>query len=156
MKAQRWSGHILHARSCVRRGYPSEAMHILFYCTKSGRMSRKLGIGDIAFHRRVMSDNIDDIQDHRYRMSHRTYFNPTLKCINRYYVRGFACNWMARRARNPSPSELVTLNPRARATDLDSVRIWEGSLRATDPRARGTTHDRKIKNTEGPKNHIYI
>ena len=28
-----------------------------------------------------------------------------------YYVRGFACTWKALRDWNPSPSELVTLNP---------------------------------------------
>ena len=33
--------------SCVRRDYPSEAMEIVCHCTKSGRMSRKLGIGEI-------------------------------------------------------------------------------------------------------------
>ena len=63
MKAQPSSGHIFHARSCVRRDYPSEAMGIVSYCTKSGRMSRKLGIGEIPFHHQAMSGDIDDIQD---------------------------------------------------------------------------------------------
>ena len=38
------SGHTFHARSCVRRDYPSWVMEILSYRTinKSGRMSRRL------------------------------------------------------------------------------------------------------------------
>ena len=60
--------------SCVRRDYPSEAMEIVCHCTKSGRMSRKLGIGVIPFYHGVMSGDIDDIQDYRYRMNRRTFF----------------------------------------------------------------------------------
>ena len=45
VKAQPSSGHIFHARSCVRRDYPSEVMDIVSYCTKNGRMSRKLASG---------------------------------------------------------------------------------------------------------------
>ena len=40
-------------------------------------------------------------------MRRRTFF--MLMC----YVRGFACTWMALRARNPSPSGLATLNPQS-------------------------------------------
>ena len=45
VKAQPSSGHIFHARSCVRRNYPSEVMEIVSYCTKNGRMSRKVVSG---------------------------------------------------------------------------------------------------------------
>ena len=38
-------------------------------------MSRKLGIGEIPFHHHIAGD-IDDVQDHRYRMSRRTFSNP--------------------------------------------------------------------------------
>ena len=115
VKAQPSSGHIFYARSCVRREYPSEAVEIVSFCTKSGRMSRKLGIGEIPFHHQVMSINsgIDDIQDPRYRVSRRTFFNLLL-----YYVRGSPSTWMALRARNLSPSGHATLNPSARAADL--------------------------------------
>ena len=49
-------------------------MGIVFYCTKRGRMSRKLGIGEIPFHHQVMSGDIDDIKYDRYRMNGRTFF----------------------------------------------------------------------------------
>ena len=56
-------------------------MEILSYCTKSCRMSRTLGFGEIPFHHRVeMSGDIDDIQNQIYRMSRRTFFQPRLKC----------------------------------------------------------------------------
>ena len=61
MKAQPSSGYIFRARLCVRIKYPSEAMEIVSYYTKSGRMFRKLGIGEIPFHHQVMSGDIDDI-----------------------------------------------------------------------------------------------
>ena len=64
-------------RKIVReKDYPSEVMEIVYYCTKSGRMSRKLVSGKyLAFHHQVMSDDIDDIQDSRYHMSRRTFFS---------------------------------------------------------------------------------
>ena len=147
MKAQPSSGHIFYARSCVRRAYPSDAMEIVSYCTKSGHMSRKLGIGKKPFHHQVMSGDIDHIQDPRYRMSRRTSFNLLL-----YYVRGFAYTWMALRARNPSPKGTCHLEPpehvppaghRPGPTLAPSVR--GGSLRATEPRAREKTRGRKRK-----------
>ena len=49
VKAQPSSGHIFQPRSCVRSDYPSEAMEIVSYCTKSGRMSRKLVSGKYLF-----------------------------------------------------------------------------------------------------------
>ena len=58
----------------MRRDYPSEAMEIVSNCTKSGRMSRKSGIGQIPFHHQVLSGDIDDIQHYRYRMSRRAFF----------------------------------------------------------------------------------
>ena len=45
VKTQTSSGHILGARSSVRRDYPSEVMEIVTYCAKRGRMSRKLVSG---------------------------------------------------------------------------------------------------------------
>ena len=60
----------------MRRDYPSEAMEIVSSCTKSGRMYRKLGIGEMRYHHQVNSGDFDDIQYHRYRMSRRTFFNP--------------------------------------------------------------------------------
>ena len=45
VKAQPSSGHVFHARSCVRRDYPSEVMKTVLCCPKSGRMSRKLVSG---------------------------------------------------------------------------------------------------------------
>ena len=57
----------------------------------------------------VMSNDIDDIQDPRYNMRRRTFFNLLIM----YYVRGFAWAWMALRARNASPSGRATLNPQS-------------------------------------------
>ena len=74
-----------------------------------------------------------------------------------YPVRGFAKAWMALRARNPSPSGLVTLNPQStwhgpRPGPKLVCGVRAGSLRATEPRAWGKT-SRKSK---GPKNtHLY-
>ena len=145
MKGQPSSGHVFYARLCVRRDYPSEAIEIV---------SGKLGIGEIPFHHQVMPGDID-IQDHRYRMSRRTFF-----ILLMHYVRGFACTWMALRARNPSPRGRATLNhqstcrgPRPGPTLAPSVRA--GSLRATEQRARDKTRGRKRKNAEVPKTHIY-
>ena len=156
MKAQPSSGHIFHARSCVRRDCPSEAMEIVSYCTKRGRMSGKLGIGEIPFHHQAMSGDID-IQDHRYRMSRRTFF-----ILLMHYVRGFACTWMALRARNPSPSGLATLNPQStchgpRPGPKLAYGVRAGSLHATEPRARGKTRGRKRKKRPTAKTtHFYI
>ena len=62
-------------RKIVRgRDYPSDAMDIAYHCTRNGRMLRTLGIGKIPSHRQRMSGDIDDIQDHRYRMRRRTFF----------------------------------------------------------------------------------
>ena len=58
----------------MRIDYPSEAMEIVSPCTKSNRISRKLGIGEIPFHHQAMSGDIDRIQDHRYRMNRRSSF----------------------------------------------------------------------------------
>ena len=77
-------------------------------------------------------------------MRRRTFF--MLMC----YVRGFACTWMALRARNPSPSGLATLNPQStchgpRPGPKLACGVRAGSLRATEPRARGKTLGRKRK-----------
>ena len=130
-----------------KRPYPS-------FCTKSGRMSDMLGSGkDFSISPSyVMSDDIIDIQDPRYHMRRRTFFEP---------VRGFAGVWMALRARNPSPSGLATLNsqntchgPRSGSKLACGVRA--GSLRATEPRTRGKTRGRKRKKCRRAKKHIYI
>ena len=47
-------------------------MEIVSYCTKNGRMSRKL-VSGIHFHHQVMSDDNDDIQDPRYHMSRQIF-----------------------------------------------------------------------------------
>ena len=69
-------------------------MEIVSYSTKRGRMSLKLGIGQIRLHRQIKSDEID-IQDHRYRMSLPEIILTQVKMYHRYYVRGFARAWMA-------------------------------------------------------------
>ena len=51
-----------------------------------------------------MSDDIDDIQDPRYHMSRRTFFQS---------VRGCSWAWVALRARNAYPWLLATLNPQS-------------------------------------------
>ena len=53
---------------------PLEAVETASSCTKRARMSRTLGVGEIDLHHQVMSGDIDNIQDHRYRMSCRTFF----------------------------------------------------------------------------------
>ena len=146
VKAQPSSGH--NPRKIVREKRLSAAIDIVSYCTKSGRMSRKLRIGEIPFRHQVMSGDIDDIQDHRHRMSRRTFFFTQVKMYHRYYVRGFAWAWMALRVRNPSLRGLATLNlqstchgPRPGPKLAHGVLV--GSLRATKPRARGKIRGRK-------------
>ena len=118
-KAQPSSGHMRE-----KRPYPS-------FCTKSGRMSDMLGSGkDFSISPSyVMSDDIIDIQDPRYHMRRRTFFEP---------VRGFAGAWMALRARYPSPRGLAILNPLSTCLGprpgpqlARGVRV--GSLRSTEP-----------------------
>ena len=74
-------------------------------------------------------------------MSRRTFFQP---------VRGFAGAGMALRARNPSPWGLATLNSQStyrgpRPGPKLARGVWAGSLRATEPRARGKTRGQKRK-----------
>ena len=57
----------------------------------------------LIFHHQLIS-YIDDIEDPGYHMSRGTFFEPVL---------GFACTWMALRARNSSPKILATLNPQS-------------------------------------------
>ena len=101
-------------------------------------------------------------------MTLMTFKIPDIACIGHlfnllmYYLRGFACAWMALRARNHSPWGLVTLNPRVRATDLGqgpNLRrgVRAGSLRATEPRAREKTRGRESKNCRSAKKtRLYI
>ena len=101
-----------------------------------------------------MSDDIDDIQDLKYHMSRRTFFEP----VPGTWVAGA---WMALRARNPSPSGRATLNPqstchRHRPGPKLACGVRAGSLRAAESRVRGKTRGRKRKNADGPKKHVYI
>ena len=57
VKAQPSSGHIFHARSWVRRDYPSEVMEIASYCNVRKVVSQ-VGVGEIPFHQ-VISDIYD-------------------------------------------------------------------------------------------------
>ena len=140
---------------------PCEAMEIVSYSTKRGRMSLKLGIGQIRLHRQIKSDEID-IQDHRYRMSLPEIILTQVKMYHRYYVRGFAWAWMALRVRNPSPGGIATLNPQStchgpRPGPKLACGVRAGSLRATEPRARGKTRGRKRKKCRtAKKTHLYI
>ena len=77
------------------RNYPSEAIELVSFGAESGRMSRKLGVAEIPFHHQIMFGDIDDIQDHRYRMSRRTFFQPSLKCTTGItYVALRAPGWL--------------------------------------------------------------
>ena len=70
VKAEPSSGHGFHARSCVKRDYPSEIREIVSYYTHASQV----GVGEIPSHHQVMSDDIDNIQDPRHYMSRRTFF----------------------------------------------------------------------------------
>ena len=124
-------------------------------------MFRKLGVGDIPLHHQVMSGDIDDIQEHRYRISRRTWFQLSVKMYHRYYVRGFVWARMALRARNPSPWGLATLTPQStchgpRPRPKLARGVRAGSLRATEPRAREKSRGRKRKNGLSAKKHTFI
>ena len=61
-KANASSGHIFHARPCVRRDHPSEVMEMVYCCTQRGRSHiSQVGVGELLFHHQAMSDDIDDI-----------------------------------------------------------------------------------------------
>ena len=63
-------------RKIVREKRPSfRGQSGRLYRTKRCRMSRKVGMGEVPFHHRVMSDDIVDIQDPRYYMSRRHFSN---------------------------------------------------------------------------------
>ena len=73
--AQPSSGHILHARSCVRRDYPSEVTEVVSYCTTSkykwSHVSQVDSRGNTFLS--PSSDDTAGIQDPTYHMSCRTY-----------------------------------------------------------------------------------
>ena len=109
-----------------------------------------------------MSDDIDDIQDPRYHMSRRTFFQlvhePSdilLTCTWVYMgLDGFTCS-------ESLPVGTWHFEPRARATDLGQgpnlTPLRAGSLRATEPRARDKTRARKRKKIRSAKKtHLYI
>ena len=100
-------------------------------------------------------------------MTLMTFKIPDIACIGHlfnllmYYVRGFACAWMAPRARNLSSSGLATFNPQStvhgpRPGPKLACGVRASSLRATEPRARGKTRGRKRKNADVPKKRIYM
>ena len=123
----------------------------------SGRMSGMVSGKNFSITKYVMSNDIDDIQDPRYHMRRRTFFNVLVYC-----VREFACTWMALRARNPCPSGLATLDPQStchepRPGPKLACGVRAGSLRATEPRARGKTRGRKRKKCRwAKKTHLYM
>ena len=82
----------------------------------------------------VMSDDIDDIQDSRYRMRRRTFFNLLIM----YYVRGFAWASMSYVLGRPPRADVPLSTSRARATDLGrgaNLRIGSGRAPCV-PRSR--------------------
>ena len=97
----------------------------------------------------VMSNDIDDIQDPRYNMRRRTFFNLLIM----YYVRGFAWAWMALRARNAFPSgghfEPPEHVPRPLARGQTGVR-GPGGLPACH-RAESTRKDPRPEEKKMPK-----
>ena len=77
-------------------------------------------------------------------------------------IHGFTCTLMALRARNPSPSGLATLNPQSMYHGPQpgpklACGVRAGSLRATEPWARGKIRGRKKKKCRwAKKTHLYI
>ena len=84
----------------------------------------QVSVEGIPFHHQVMSDNIDDIQDPRYHMSHRTFFNLS---------RTFAWAWMALGAWNASPRLLADSNNLGQGPHLRRD-VRAGSLRGPEPK----------------------
>ena len=60
-----------------------------------------------------MSGDIDDIQDHRYRMRRRTVFLTQAKMYNGYYVSGFAWAWMTLTCSESFPEHVPRTSARA-------------------------------------------
>ena len=105
----------------------------------------------------VMSDDIDDIQDPRYHMRRRTFFNLLMM----YYVRGIAWAWMALRARNASPSGRATFNPQSTCHEPrpgPKLAYWvrTGYLCATEPRSRDKARARRRKKCRRVKKNTFI
>ena len=126
----------------------------LYYCIRSGRMSgifvsgKNFPITKISIFWRLWWHSKPPIS--------RETSDIVLTCT-------WVCKaWVALRAGNPSPSGLATLNrqstchgPRPGAKLAHGVRT--GSLRATEPRARGKTGGRKIKKCRKvKKTYLYI
>ena len=100
-------------------------------------------------------------------MTLMTFKIPDIACIGHlfnllmYYVRGFACAWMAPRARNLSSSGLATFNPQStvhgpRPGPKLACGVRASSLRATKPRSRGKTRGPKRKKCRRAEKHMYI
>ena len=98
------------------------------------------------FHHQVRSDDIDDIQDPRYRMRRRTFFQP---------VNNVVCTWVCMGLDGSTCSECLPERtchfepPEPCHGPLPGPKLayWvpAGSLSATEPRARGKTRGRKRK-----------
>ena len=113
---------------------------------------------DFSITKYVIPDDIDDIQDPRYHMRRRTFFNPVNNVL---CTCGFGWAWMVLRARNASPSGRDTFNPHStchgpRPGPKLAYGVWAGSLCATEPIARGKTRGRKRKKCRRAKKHISL
>ena len=144
----RVSGHISHARSCVRRDYPSEVMKIVSYCTKSGRMSWKLVSGRYLSITKcclttLMAFNILDIT---WAVGYFVNLCVGLHGPGWLYVLGMtACRY------------LRLWTPRARATDLgQGPHLCRGVRAGPLSIARETTGGWKRKECRCAKKRLYI
>ena len=149
VKAQPSSGHKFHARSCVRRDYPSEVMEIVSYCTKSGRMSRKLVSGKYVSITKQCLTTL-----------------TTFKILDITWAVGhfLTCTWVCIDLDGSTCSECLSVvtcdfEPPEHATDLvqgPHLRrgVRAGSLRAPEPRAREKTCGRKRKKCPCAEKHI--
>ena len=151
VKAQPSSGHVFHARSCVRRDYPSEVMKTVLCCPKSGRMSRKLVSGKyLSIYKWCLTTSTTfKILDITWAVGHTVNLHVGLHGPEWLYVLGM-----------PPRGRLRLWTPRARATDLGqgphlSRGVRAGSLRASEPRAREKTRGRKKKKCRCAQKQFY-
>ena len=106
----------------------------------------------------VMSDDIDDIQDPRYHMRRRTFFQRVTNVLFTWVCMGLdgsTCSEsLPERTCHFEPHSTCHgpwLGPKL------ACGVRTGSLRATEPRARGKTRGRKRKRCRrAKKTHIYI
>ena len=62
VKAQPSSGHIFHARSCVRRDNPSDVIRDCILLHQKWSHVLQVGFGEIHFRHQAMPNDVDDIQ----------------------------------------------------------------------------------------------